>query len=123
MGLDSMANQYWAVRQSRNPCLVGLSGIVIYESENGFRVITRGNKLKSGSVSLSPSASKGTDDGPTVLPKQNAVFVFGVPLFSTTTETVSDVAHVELELYGNQFRFRSSDRASRKFKHKESIVL
>ena len=73
-------------------------------------------------------SDKGTDVGPAVLPKQNTVFVFGVPLFSiteTTTmrETVSDVAHAELELYGNQFRFRSSDRASRKFKHKESIVL
>jgi len=55
MGLYFLANQYWAVRQSRNPCLVGLSGIVIYESENGFRVITRENKLKSESVSFSPS--------------------------------------------------------------------
>jgi len=96
------------VRQSKNPCLVGLSGIVIYESENGFRVITRGNRLK-------------------MLPKQNTVFAFGVPLYSTVVGenvgTVLDGPHVELELYGNQFRFRSSDRASRKFKHKESIVL
>ena len=80
--------------------------------------------MKSASVSLPPSVREGTDVGPTVLPKQNTVFVFGVPLSSTTpTETVLDVAHIELELYGNQFRFRSSDRASRKFKHKESIVL
>ncbi|KAF9792373.1 RNase P/MRP, p29 subunit [Thelephora terrestris] len=96
------------VRQSKNPCLVGLSGIVIYESENAFRVITRGNKLK-------------------MLPKQSTVFTFGLPLYSATAgdggRTVSDGPHVELELYGNQFEFRSSDRASRKFKHKGNIVL
>lgn len=37
--------------------------------------------------------------------------------------TVLDNPHIELELYGNQFRFRSSDRAGRKFKHKETIEL
>lgn len=35
-----------AVRQSKNPCLVGLSGIIVYESENAFRVITKEDKLK-----------------------------------------------------------------------------
>ena len=66
-----------------------------------------------------------------MLPKRNSVFGFGVPLYSATAgaagegegKTVSDVPHGEVELYGNQFRFRSADRASRKFKHKESIVL
>ena len=37
--------------------------------------------------------------------------------------TVLDDPHVEIELYGNQFCFRSADRAGRKFKHKESIEL
>jgi ribonuclease P protein subunit POP4 len=43
------------VRQSKNPCLVGLSGIVVYESENAFRVITKTDKLKrqSGLCSVS----------------------------------------------------------------------
>lgn len=75
-----------------------------------------------------------------VLPKQGSVFVFAVPLHSTEAavinsgtndgeagcgrgRTVQDGAHIELELYGNQFRFRAADRAGRKFKHKESIVL
>ena len=76
-------------------------------------------------LSLPISARRGRADvTPTVLPKQNSVFAFGVPLYSTRgTEGISEVPHAELELYGNQFRFRSSDRASRKFKHKESIVL
>jgi hypothetical protein len=53
-----------AVRQSTNPCLVGLSGIVIYESENGFRVVTKGNRLKSGSLSLSLGRTGELTSGP-----------------------------------------------------------
>ena len=37
--------------------------------------------------------------------------------------TVLDLPRIELELYGNQFCFRAADRASRKFKHKETIEL
>ena len=37
--------------------------------------------------------------------------------------TVLDQSHIEFELYGNQFRFRSADRAGRKFKHKETVEL
>lgn len=37
---------YFLVRQSKNPCLVGLSGIVIHETENAFKVITRKDRLK-----------------------------------------------------------------------------
>ncbi|KAI0288943.1 Rof/RNase P-like protein [Russula brevipes] len=100
---------------------VGTSGIVVQETENTFKVVTRKDKLK-------------------VLPKQGSVFAFAVPLHSTEAavinsgtndgeagcgrgRTVQDGAHIELELYGNQFRFRAADRAGRKFKHKESIVL
>jgi len=109
------------VRRSKNAALVGTSGIVVQETENTFKVVTRKDKLK-------------------VLPKQGSVFAFAVPLHSTEAAvinsgtndgeagcgrggTVQDGAHIELELYGNQFRFRAADRAGRKFKHKESIVL
>ncbi|KAF8153310.1 RNase P/MRP p29 subunit [Crassisporium funariophilum] len=123
------------VRQSKNPCIVGLSGIVIHETENAFRVVTKNDKLK-------------------VIPKQNSIFAFAVPLYSTlppthtlntpfpllppmtgkateaggandstTRQTVLDSPHIEFELYGNQFRFRSAERAGRKFKHKETIEL
>jgi ribonuclease P protein subunit POP4 len=34
------------VKQSKNPCLVGLSGIVIHETENAFKVVTKRDKLK-----------------------------------------------------------------------------
>ncbi|KAH8977756.1 RNase P/MRP, p29 subunit [Lactarius akahatsu] len=123
------------VRRSKNPSLVGASGIVIQETENTFKVVTQKDRLK-------------------VLPKQGSVFVFAVPLYHTGTKdptasivaaarssnqhsgtdctsrsrderltTVLDGAHVEFELYGNQFCFRATERAGRKFKHKESIEL
>ncbi|KAG7095192.1 hypothetical protein E1B28_005969 [Marasmius oreades] len=108
------------VRQSKCPSLIGISGIVIHESENAIRVVTRRDEVK-------------------LIPKQNSIFVFAVPVYSTlppthkpnnafpvptiTDTSVSDVPHMEFELYGNQFRFRSADRAGRKFKHKETIEL
>ncbi|EEB91567.1 hypothetical protein MPER_10052, partial [Moniliophthora perniciosa FA553] len=76
-----------------------------------------------------------------VIPKQNSVFAFAVPAYSTlppshTSDspfpmpaidqarvTVLDSPYIEFELYGNQFRFRSADRAGRKFKPKETIEL
>jgi len=120
------------VRRSRNAALVGASGIVVQETENTFKVVTREDRLK-------------------VLPKQGSIFTFAVPLYSTESspaaggsvanpgtdgasssssssdarraETVLDGPHIEFELYGNQFCFRAADRAGRKFKHKETIEL
>jgi ribonuclease P protein subunit POP4 len=81
-------------------------------------------------------------NGIIVIPKQNAIFALAIPLYSTlpsshsphmplplpgaaeTPETtVLDNPHLEFELYGNQFQFRSAERAGRKFKHKETIEL
>lgn len=111
------------VRQSKNPCLVGLSGIVIHETENAFKVITRKDQFK-------------------LIPKQNSIFTLAVPLYSTLLQaqfrpaeavssalsgqhsgTVLDAPHIAFDLYGNQFCFRSADRAGRKFKAKETIEL
>ena len=36
----------FSVRQSKNPCLLGVSGIVIHETENAFKVVTKYDKLK-----------------------------------------------------------------------------
>ncbi|KAI0247710.1 hypothetical protein BJV78DRAFT_1243463 [Lactifluus subvellereus] len=129
-------NQFWwntnSLRRSRNAALVGASGIVVQETENTFKVVTRKNRLK-------------------VLPKRGSVFTFAVPLYSTEpsaatggsvansgtngggssssssdarhAEMVLDGPHIEFELYGNQFCFHAVDRAGRKFKHKETIEL
>ncbi|KAJ2916065.1 hypothetical protein MD484_g4326, partial [Candolleomyces efflorescens] len=181
------------VKQSKNACLVGLTGILIHETENGFKIVTRESKVKRTYVCrfYHPSIRSFVlsiiyllfDLGHVVIPKQNSIFTFAVPLYSTlpptfkpgkpypipasfnvastqlpnsgtpeaqtTTvtpspssgptapspspsssiftpnpaQTVLDVPHLVFELYGNQFRFRSSERAGRKFKHKESIEL
>ncbi|KAF9219436.1 RNase P/MRP, p29 subunit [Gyrodon lividus] len=110
------------VRQSRNPCLVGLSGIVIHETENAFKIVTRKDQLK-------------------LVPKQNSIFALAIPLYSTLPPstlgcepaharqspseplTVLEKPYIEFDLYGNQFCFRSADRSSRKFKSKETIEL
>ncbi|THH16662.1 hypothetical protein EW146_g4008 [Bondarzewia mesenterica] len=103
------------VRRSKNPSLIDLSGIVIHETENAFRVVTRKNKMK-------------------LLPKHGSVFAFAIPLYSTLGSsssssasspgrTVLDGPCIEFELYGNQFQFRSAERASKKFKPKETIEL
>ncbi|KAJ3562300.1 hypothetical protein NP233_g9660 [Leucocoprinus birnbaumii] len=113
-----------SVCQSKNPCLVGITGIIFHETENAFKIITKSNAVK-------------------LLPKQNSIFTLSIPLYSTLppshtsstplplaepgaeidTITVLDRPHIQFELYGNQFRFRSADRAGRKFKHKERIEL
>jgi len=116
------------VHQTKNTSTLGLSGIVILDTENTFTIVTRRDKVKT-------------------VPKQNTVFIFSVPLYQTSSLlqqcrpttlqqpnqermswkpellTVLDMHHIEFELYGNQFCFHSADRASRKFKHKETIEL
>ncbi|OSD01607.1 RNase P/MRP, p29 subunit [Trametes coccinea BRFM310] len=103
------------VRRSKNPCLIGLCGIVVHETENAFKVVTQRDQLK-------------------LIPKQHSVFAFAVPLYATTAlpthsstspaiRTVLDMPHIEFELYGNHFCYRAAERAGRKFKHKETIEL
>ncbi|KAH8118166.1 RNase P/MRP, p29 subunit [Phellopilus nigrolimitatus] len=113
------------VKQARNPCLVGLSGIVIHETENAFKVITTRNQVK-------------------LVPKQGAIFSFRIPLYdvralvpalpseqdgrgddrpSSKATDFDSIPQMQFELYGNQFRFRAAERAGRKFKAKETIEL
>ncbi|TDL25557.1 RNase P/MRP, p29 subunit [Rickenella mellea] len=117
-----------SVKQSKNPSLVGLTGIVVHETENAFKVVTADDKVK-------------------LLPKQNSIFTFCVPLYAAPqsgpearldniavpsapgsevperSTSSTPIPQMQFELYGNQFRFRSADRAGRKFKHKETIEL
>ncbi|KAG8944402.1 hypothetical protein FRC04_001982 [Tulasnella sp. 424] len=112
------------VKDSKSPSLIGQSGIVVHESENTFKIITQRNKFK-------------------VIPKRNSIFTFRVPVYAPPPESqptlplseerlseptpmkhpLDSVATMEFDLYGNQFCFRSADRATRKFKHKETIEL
>ncbi|EJD06793.1 RNase P/MRP, p29 subunit [Fomitiporia mediterranea MF3/22] len=114
------------VKQAKNPCLVGLSGIVVHETENAFKVISIKDQLK-------------------LIPKQGSIFTFRIPLYDvrslvstpsssgqsddrsaalgSQTLDLNAIPQMEFELYGNQFRFRAAERAGRKFKPKDTIEL
>ncbi|KAG8993529.1 hypothetical protein FRB90_000676 [Tulasnella sp. 427] len=112
------------VKESKNASLVGQTGIVVHESENTFKIITQRNQFK-------------------VIPKRNSVFIFRIPVYApppeppltsnppgelsspsaTLVHPLDSVPTMEFDLYGNQFCFRPADRATRKFKHKETIEL
>lgn len=127
------------MKQAKNPCLVGLSGIIIYETENAFRLITQKNLLKRAwRIVLFVTCWTHTCEKK-VVPKQGTIFSFRIPLYDVRSLAVSAPAaeldvpkqlidieslpQMEFELYGNQFRFRSAERAGRKFKAKETIEL
>jgi RNase P/RNase MRP subunit p29 len=44
------ATMFEIVRRSKNAALVGASGIVVQETENTFKVVTRKNKSKGACV-------------------------------------------------------------------------
>lgn len=77
-------------RRSKNASLVGVSGIVVQETENTFKVVTRNNKLKGACLPLfcmCVCPSRIPSFYFTVLPKQGSVFAFAVPLYSTESES------------------------------------
>ncbi|CAD6581224.1 MAG: hypothetical protein CYPHOPRED_001520 [Cyphobasidiales sp. Tagirdzhanova-0007] len=84
------------VTKARHPSLVGVGGIVVQETEGTFRIVTDKNDIK-------------------VIPKPNVVFVFKLPLQGDDVRIEKDL---QFELYGDNFAFRSSDRANKKFKAK-----
>ncbi|KAG8885514.1 hypothetical protein FRB97_000839 [Tulasnella sp. 331] len=116
------------VKESKNAATTRLSGIIVHETENTFKIVTKEDKLK-------------------VIPKRNTIFTFRVPVhglphseissypldsaattpnappptYSLLASPLDTVASLEFDLYGNQFCFRSADRATKKFKHKETV--
>jgi len=56
-----------------------------------------------------------------VIPKKGSTFCLKIPFFSPSIQTGGveiEEPIMEFELYGDQFAFRSTDRATRKFKYK-----
>lgn len=85
------------VEKSKCPTYIGTEGIVLQETENTFRIVTREDRLK------------------TIL-KSGNVFSFEL----SDPDLAKDYT---ILLYGDNFRFRSFDRSARKFKKKEVIDL
>jgi len=99
------------VVRSRCVSRVGVKGIVVKDSKFVFEVITKRDKIK-------------------IVPKEHTVFRFEVEVPTSTGED-GDVRGVKkergmergregmklaFELHGEQFEYRASDRANRKFK-------
>ncbi|KAG9104996.1 hypothetical protein FRC06_002917 [Ceratobasidium sp. 370] len=112
-------NEGRTVKASKCPALVGCSGVVIEETANVFRIITSDDRVKGKSPQLAAPRQSETQSANAVLPKQNSIFTFTIPV----QPGQKDSAQIQFELHGNQFRFRADDRASRKFKSKETIEL
>jgi len=113
------------VKECKNVATTGLTGIIVHETENTFKIVTQRDQFK-------------------VIPKRNTTFTFRVPLHvppvplvelqnpseltlpssSTDDKAMSSLDQLpsfEFDLFGNQFCFRSAERATKKFKHKETI--
>lgn len=95
----------------RSVCVsrVGIKGIVIKDSKFAFEVITRKNKLK-------------------LVPKEGTVFRFEVPPQAKggqeqDASKKDQLGSMVVELHGEQFQFRSADRASKKFRAHFSNIL
>lgn len=79
------------VQRSKCPSYVGVSGIVLQETRNMFKVITKDDQVKC-------------------IPKMNSVFAL-------------EIGSYMFSIHGNQFRVRSAERCTRKFKLKGTIEL
>ncbi|KAF7321191.1 POP4 domain-containing protein [Mycena chlorophos] len=121
------------VHQTKNSSILGMSGIVIHETEGTHQGRQTEECVCFASAGLLFNAS-------VVLPKRNSVFTFALPVFSTlpashtanatlplpipqNMRTVLGGPHVTIWLCGDQFCYCSADRAGRKFKAKETIEL
>ncbi|KAK0627298.1 Rof/RNase P-like protein [Immersiella caudata] len=97
----------------RSGCVsrVGIKGIVIKDSKFAFEIITRKNRVK-------------------LVPKEGTVFRLEIPApKQPVSSQVAAPAKEEqpesmvVEIHGEQFQFRSDDRASRKFRTHFSKIL
>jgi ribonuclease P protein subunit POP4 len=95
----------------RSGCVsrVGIKGIVVKDSKFAFEIITEKNRLK-------------------LVPKEGTIFRIRVPAAIAKNDKGQETEEVEkveqndqppsmvFEIHGDQFQFRSADRASKKFK-------
>ncbi|KAI1437910.1 RNase P/MRP, p29 subunit [Xylaria sp. CBS 124048] len=81
------------VSRSRCPSRVGVRGIVVKDSRFAFEIVTPKNQVK-------------------ILPKEGTMFRIRVP----APEATPDQMPFCFEVHGDEFQYRPSDRASKKFK-------
>lgn len=123
----------------RSKCtgLVGLTGIVVRDTKFTFQVITKKNQLKSMLFSVTDNIySAAMLTWRLVIPKKHTVFRFeiqqpgpnedGIRLEARTGRDAipnQSLKNLIFELHGSQFENRATDRATKKFKHKNIMDL
>ncbi|KAL3229722.1 hypothetical protein RNJ44_01858 [Nakaseomyces bracarensis] len=80
------------VSKSKNTNLIGKQGVVIWDAQKSFMMITKGALV----------------DELKIVPKKGTVFEFEIPINETEA--------LEYSIIGDRFKYRSADRAGRKFK-------
>lgn len=80
------------VTKSKNKNLIGIEGIVIWDSQKSFIMCKKGTLV----------------DELKIIPKKGTVFEFQIPVTSSES--------LQYSILGDRFKYRSSDRAGRKFK-------
>ncbi|GAA5870762.1 hypothetical protein JCM8547_001702 [Rhodosporidiobolus lusitaniae] len=88
-----------SIKRAKNPSLVGLSGIVLQETQGTFKIVTPKSSIK-------------------VLPKQGSVFSITLPLDPPSSASPASASSRELtfDLFGDSFAYRAADRVGKKWK-------
>ncbi|KDN37530.1 hypothetical protein K437DRAFT_259766 [Tilletiaria anomala UBC 951] len=125
------------VSHSSNASCIGISGIVIQETEQTLMLGTplwldsegKGKKKRNNNLHRSPAdANNGRarrlDNYPLVrqISKHNSNFLVMIPVPPATTFQEA-TALIELELYGNQMKYVLPSRATRKAKQRKTIEI
>ncbi|GAA5883131.1 hypothetical protein JCM3774_005328 [Rhodotorula dairenensis] len=84
-----------SVKRAKNPSLVGLSGVVLQETQGTFKVVTPKSQIK-------------------ILPKLGTVFTLVLPL--EPIPQTNEGRELSFDLYGDSFAYRPADRVGKKWK-------
>ena len=123
------------ILSSRNPSLVGISGLVIEETASTFRLVSKdnlvriipkdGTQFKLSFPGYAPTRSEpGDKRSPTTTrPTSASASTSPTPVETRGSPEPLDIAHhlsmsprIEFTLLGTNFKYRSADRAGRKYR-------
>ncbi|CAI5760510.1 unnamed protein product [Candida verbasci] len=99
------------VKQSKNCNIVGLRGIIVWDTQHSFIIVTPREELSrewnEGKSNFTPNELVG---GFKIIPKHHSIFSFEIEI-PTTNEVL------EFSIIGSRFEIKSVDRSSKKFKN------
>lgn len=98
---------------SSNPTLVGISGIIIQETMNTFKIVTKDNQSKG--IHIFVSIIK--------LNRMNTNNFYLIVVPKIRSQFSINIGSQIFTIYGDHFCFRSGDRTVRKYKYKPFTTL